>query len=53
MEWLVDVAMLVAKEGQPVTWVTPLGLPVQQPYRSNSGFQVRGAWHVGLLHRPM
>lgn len=36
-----EVAVLVAKEGQPVTWVTPLGLPVMQPYRRNSGFQVR------------
>lgn len=40
MEWLMEVAVLVAKEGQPVTWVTPLGLPVMQPYRRSTGFQV-------------
>eukprot|EP00621_Florenciella_sp_RCC1693_P014017 CAMPEP_0182545598 /NCGR_PEP_ID=MMETSP1323-20130603/34750_1 /TAXON_ID=236787 /ORGANISM="Florenciella parvula, Strain RCC1693" /LENGTH=229 /DNA_ID=CAMNT_0024756759 /DNA_START=10 /DNA_END=699 /DNA_ORIENTATION=+ len=34
MEWLAECARLVAKEGQPVSWVTPLGLPVIQPYRA-------------------
>ena len=32
MAWLQNVARLVCKEGQVVTWVTPLGLPVQQAY---------------------
>jgi len=33
MDWLAAVAEVVAKEEQPVAWVTPLGLPVVQPYR--------------------
>lgn len=31
--WLGECARRIAKAGQPVTWVTPLGLPVMQPYR--------------------
>ena len=34
--WLIDCAGLIAKSGHPVTWVTPLGLPVVQPYRKGS-----------------
>ena len=33
MDWLATLATLVAKAGQPMSWVTPLGLPVVQPYR--------------------
>lgn len=32
MEWLQATARLVCKEGQVVTWMTPMGLPVQQSY---------------------
>lgn len=32
MKWLQKCAKLVTKSGQVVTWVTPLGLPVQQSY---------------------
>ena len=32
-EWLIDCAGLIAKKGYPVCWITPLGLPVVQPYR--------------------
>lgn len=32
MKWLQDCAKKVTKEGQVVTWVTPMGLPVQQSY---------------------
>ena len=41
MEWLMSVSKLVAKEGQPMTWITPLGLPVLQPYRRKDKYQVR------------
>lgn len=34
--WLIDCAKHIAKSGHPVTWVTPLGLPVVQPYRKGS-----------------
>jgi DNA-directed RNA polymerase, mitochondrial len=33
MDWLATLAKLVARAGQPMAWVTPLGLPVVQPYR--------------------
>jgi DNA-directed RNA polymerase len=35
MDWLANVARLVASTGHPVSWVTPLGLPVAQPYRKS------------------
>ncbi|CAM9527304.1 unnamed protein product [Laminaria digitata] len=41
MEWLMAVSKLVAKEGQPMTWITPLGLPVLQPYRRKDKYQVQ------------
>lgn len=31
-DWLTDSARLISKSGLPVEWVTPLGLPVIQPY---------------------
>ncbi len=33
MDWLGNLAGIVAQEGQPMSWITPLGLPVIQPYR--------------------
>ena len=36
MDWLAECAALVAKEGQPMCWVTPLGLPVVQVSESLS-----------------
>ncbi|NXA55680.1 RPOM protein, partial [Nothocercus julius] len=30
--WLTESAKLIAKSGQTVEWVTPLGLPIVQPY---------------------
>lgn len=32
MDWMQKAARMVAKEGRPVCWVTPLGLPVVQAY---------------------
>ena len=32
MKWLQDCARMVTKKGNVVTWVTPMGLPVQQSY---------------------
>ncbi|XP_062311594.1 DNA-directed RNA polymerase, mitochondrial isoform X2 [Osmerus eperlanus] len=31
-DWLTDSARLISKSGRPVEWVTPLGLPIIQPY---------------------
>lgn len=41
MGWLGECASLMAREQQPVSWVTPLGLPVTQPYRKNSAYTIR------------
>lgn len=41
MKWLADCATIIAQDGQTVSWITPLGLPVVQPYRSHSSYQVR------------
>ena len=32
MDWMQTAARMVAKEGRPVCWTTPLGLPVIQAY---------------------
>jgi DNA-directed RNA polymerase len=34
MEWLNELAHLISAVDKPVMWVSPLGLPVVQPYRS-------------------
>ncbi|DBA05430.1 TPA: hypothetical protein N0F65_007592, partial [Lagenidium giganteum] len=41
MEWLGDCASKVAANGQPMSWITPLGLPVVQPYRKSGNKQIR------------
>ena len=35
MTWLAQVADVVAAENEAVSWISPLGLPVVQPYRRN------------------
>jgi len=39
-KWLIECAGLIANTSNPVSWVTPLGLPVVQPYRSKSQIDV-------------
>lgn len=34
MAWLNECAYLTAADGKPVLWLTPLGLPIIQPYRA-------------------
>jgi DNA-directed RNA polymerase len=41
MNWLGECAQTVAMQGQPMSWVTPLGLPVVQPYRKRSHLHVQ------------
>ncbi len=36
MKYLQDVASLVSKEGLPIWWTTPTGLPVMQAYRETA-----------------
>lgn len=40
MTWLGECAQIMASQHQPVSWVTPLGLPVTQPYRKASAHRV-------------
>jgi DNA-directed RNA polymerase len=40
MRWLGDCASIISKSGEPVSWTTPLGLPVAQPYRRKKKFVV-------------
>ncbi|XP_020649818.3 DNA-directed RNA polymerase, mitochondrial [Pogona vitticeps] len=39
--WLTECATLIAKSGQVVEWVTPLGLPVIQPYRRSKSLTLK------------
>lgn len=41
MKWLGDCATLIAKSNQVMSWVTPLGLPVMQPYRLKKRYEVK------------
>lgn len=40
MDWLQAVAKVVAQDGLPVNWTTPIGFPVQQNYREILGKSV-------------
>lgn len=48
--WLTESAKLIAQSGRTVEWVTPLGLPIIQPYyRSRStvvSVQCEFSWHT-------
>lgn len=41
MDWLATVSNMVAQQGQTMSWITPLGLPVMQPYRKQAKHAVR------------
>lgn len=41
MGWLQDVAKLAASDSLPVSWVSPIGLPVLQEYRKHEGKPLR------------
>ncbi|KAM9991663.1 hypothetical protein ACTFIZ_005090 [Dictyostelium cf. discoideum] len=41
MKWMTDCASLIAKSGHCVTWNTPLGLPVAQPYRKGGKYNIK------------
>lgn len=40
-QWLTSAADTVARCGQPISWMTPLGLPVVQPYRHSAKHRVK------------
>lgn len=39
--WLTQCARIISSTGHPVSWITPLGLPVIQPYRHKKLHAVR------------
>lgn len=41
MDWLATCARLIASKNRPVTWTTPLGFPVVQPYRKDRTIRIR------------
>jgi DNA-directed RNA polymerase, mitochondrial len=41
--WLATSARLVATQGHVMSWITPLGLPVMQPYRQLNTYQVNAS----------
>ncbi|XP_038060970.1 DNA-directed RNA polymerase, mitochondrial-like [Patiria miniata] len=45
-DWLTECAWLIAKAGQTVEWVTPLGLPVVQPYHKKNLRVINHADHI-------
>ncbi|KAI4314037.1 hypothetical protein L6164_026980 [Bauhinia variegata] len=51
MNWLGDCAKVIASENQPVRWVTPLGLPVVQPYRQFGRHFIKTSLQVLTLKR--
>lgn len=40
MNWLTSCARLIASQGQPVAWISPLGVPIVQPYRQHKAYSV-------------
>nr|GMC61098.1 DNA-directed RNA polymerase 3, chloroplastic [Ipomoea batatas] len=41
MNWLGECAMVIASQNQPISWTTPLGLPVVQPYFKSKRHTIR------------
>jgi DNA-directed RNA polymerase len=57
MDWMQACARIVAAEGRPVTWTTPLGFPVVQNYRKTKDERVEthlaGARKVLSMRRDL
>lgn len=51
--WLTESANLISHAGWPVEWVTPLGIPVIQPYHRESKVQVLGKCPSPLPSSPV
>lgn len=43
MAWLNKIAAIIAHTNSPVCWITPLGLPVVQPYRRENVYHISTA----------
>ena len=47
--WLSDAAVTIASTGSPVTWVTPMGMPVVQPYHKKTTQRIQAGSHKLLI----
>jgi DNA-directed RNA polymerase len=53
MAWLTNCARLISRQGHPVAWVSPIGVPVVQPYRETRRYQVQTLLQkVTLVNSP-
>lgn len=50
--WLAESARLIARTGSAVEWVTPLGIPIIQPYHQDSKVLVCAALPPAHPHPP-
>ena len=51
MTWLGDIARIVSKSGEPMSWTTPIGIPVEQHYRRAGKQQVKTLLQsITLMH---
>ena len=41
MKWLSECARIIGAAGQPMSWTTPIGLPIVQPYRQPGKRQIK------------
>ncbi|KAG5137825.1 hypothetical protein JHK82_022556 [Glycine max] len=51
MSWLGDCAKVIASTNQAVQWITPLGLPVVQPYRQFGRHLIKTSLQILTLQR--
>ncbi|XP_027918914.1 DNA-directed RNA polymerase 1B, mitochondrial-like [Vigna unguiculata] len=51
MDWLGDCAKVIASNNQAVRWITPLGLPVVQPYRQLGRHLIKTSLQILTLQR--
>lgn len=51
MDWLYSSASRISKKGHEVQWITPVGLPVIQPYKRNERMVVRTLMQRVTLER--
>nr|XP_055073574.1 DNA-directed RNA polymerase, mitochondrial [Misgurnus anguillicaudatus] len=49
-DWLTESARLIAKSGRTVEWVTPLGLPIVQPYHRMKNQMLKSAMQNLNIH---
>ena len=49
MNWLATCANLISSQGQPVTWISPTGVPAVQPYRQKQPYTIVTLLQVVVL----